>query len=472
MSSSSSKEDDEKEEGTLEMYEQEKKSTLHRTMTQEERQLLHPLEINDRLAFETIKTVRLDFITGEAEAPIPRCQGLPSHAFGRLTGRSILVSVSHAWFFQNHPDPYGQKLDFVKNVFAPQLRKRYPHTDIQVFFDFVSLPQEPRTSDEEEVYLDAVSRMCSVYIYSDVILLLETDLPEVDMTVHRAEIDISKYEFCDFVDTVQVLKTTSTDGPQVFDSIVSVGNLKLTSQSEIAKYNSKHEVTYLKRPFGRPNTASYNKRGWIYFEHILGAVKAAAADKSQFDDIVISNSECLTKNILLLSERIRNAARKQKTKPKALRALLSEFHDHIRLQTFTLKLDSHVVPDIMSKFLEMLSNEWKGEVEKQKSMSKRAREILLRWGCFSEDYVERAELLCDSGRTNRRSWMLLSVLIGVILPMIAVLPFILALEGDGEDPSRDGLVVSSMWLGCIQGYVKICFVCDLIVLFAHLHCFL
>jgi hypothetical protein len=118
----------------------------------------------------------------------------------------------------------------------------------------------------------------------------------------------------------------------------------------------------------------------------------------------------------------------------------------------------------------MLSNEWKGEVEKQKSMSKRAREILLGWGCFSEDYVERAELLCDSGVKNRRSWMLLSVLIGVIVPMIAVLPFMFALEEDGEDPSRDGLIVSSVWLGCIAGYVKICLVCDLIVLFVHSHC--
>ena len=76
--------------------------------------------------------------------------------------------------------------------------------------------------------------------------------------------------------------------------------------------------------------------------------------------------------------------------------------------------------------------------------------------------MERAELLCDSGVKNRRSWVLLSVFIGVIVPMIVVLPFILALKGDGEDPSKDGLVVSSLWLGCIEAYVKIYFVCALI----------
>ena len=62
---------------------------LSKSASQRERQLLHPLEINDKLAFDTIKTVRLDFLTDEAVPPIPRCQALPSHAFSRLTGRSI-----------------------------------------------------------------------------------------------------------------------------------------------------------------------------------------------------------------------------------------------------------------------------------------------------------------------------------------------------------------------------------------------
>ena len=89
--------------------------------SQHERQLLHPLELNDKLAFETIKTVRLDFLTEEAVPPIPRCQALPDHAFSRLTGRSILVALSHGWFFQTHPDPDGAKLDLIKNRFAPEL---------------------------------------------------------------------------------------------------------------------------------------------------------------------------------------------------------------------------------------------------------------------------------------------------------------------------------------------------------------
>ena len=129
---------------------------------------MHPLELNDKLAFETIKTVRLDFLTEEAKAPIPRCQALPSHAFSKLTGRSILVSLSHGWFFQTHPDPNGEKLDLIRNLFAPQLRERYPHTDIQVFFDFLASPQRPRTTAEDEIFAVAMDRMNSIFFWCDV----------------------------------------------------------------------------------------------------------------------------------------------------------------------------------------------------------------------------------------------------------------------------------------------------------------
>ena len=71
--------------------------------------------------------------------------------------------------------------------------------------------------------------------------------------------------------------------------------------------------------------------------------------------------------------------------------------------------------------------------------------------------MERAELLCDAEGNNgeRRSWLVLSLLVGLVAPMLTVLPFLFALEKNGEDdPSRDGLVVSSVWLGCTIGYVR------------------
>ena len=97
-------------------------SSPQKVMTMSERQMMHPLEREDPVAYKFIQFVRLGYLEKEAPIPIPRHQGLPKNAFGTLTGRSILVSLSHGWFFQNHPDPRGRKLDLIRNVFAPRLR--------------------------------------------------------------------------------------------------------------------------------------------------------------------------------------------------------------------------------------------------------------------------------------------------------------------------------------------------------------
>ena len=69
--------------------------------------------------------------------------------------------------------------------------------------------------------------------------------------------------------------------------------------------------------------------------------------------------------------------------------------------------------------------------------------------------MERAQLLCDKDGGKRRSWMVLSLLVGVVAPMAVVVPFLFALEKNGEnDPSRKGLMVSSVWLGSLVGYVE------------------
>lgn len=448
------------------VIQEENNSNFVKTKTMVRRQMIHPLELNDKLAFDTIKTVRLKFLTDEAKAPIPRCQALPSHAFSKLTGRSILVSLSHGWFFQTHPDPYGEKLDLIRNVFAPQLRQRYPHTDIQVFFDYLASPQRPRTKEEDKVFATAMDRMNSMYVYADVIVFLEVDLPKLDMTIHSAHVDLSKYKFFDFVDTIQVSETKSKNGPQQSDCIQTCDSSKVESASQLNLLNDTHTLTYLYRPFGRPNTIINNDRGWLFLERITIAVKTAAADKSQFDDIVVSNSEDLRTQIFVWTEQLREAARKQKTKPRALRDLLEDFDKELTSKRFSFSSDESVVRELMTKLINQFADDWKGEVEKQNTMSTRAREILLRWGSFSEDYVKRAELLCDSEDVkDRRSWILLSVIVGVIAPAIGVLPFVFSLEDDGMDPTRDRLVVSSIWIGVLLSYVVCARACVCVTFF-------
>ncbi len=413
---------------------------------------MHPLQINDELAFETIKTVRLDFLTNEAKAPIPRCQALPEHAFARLTGRSILVALSHGWFFQAHPDPFGEKLELIKNVFAPKLRERYPYTNIQVFFDYLASPQRPRTKEEDEIFAIAMDRMNSMYVYADVIIFLEVDLPKVDMTVHSASVDLTTYKFFDFVDTVQVSETTSKVGPQQFDCIQTCDSAKVTSASELNSLSDAHTLTYLRRPFGRPNTIVNDDRGWLLLERITIAVKAAAANKSQFDDIVVSNSEKLRTKIYLWTEQLREAARKQNSEPMALRNLLVDFRDELNTKSFTFDSDKSTVDKLMKKLIAQFVDDWDGEVEKQKSMSKRAREILLRWGCFSEQYEERAGFL-ESGNASdlMRMTSVRLFFIGVVAPLFALLPYSFEVT---RDPNED-VVLTSFFFGLISAIIPV-----------------
>ena len=111
------------------------------------------------------------------------------------------------------------------------------------------------------------------------------------------------------------------------------------------------------------------------------------------------------------------------------------------------------VGGVMTKLINQFVDNWKGEVEKQKTMSKRARELLLRWGCFSEDYVERAEFLCDTDKGTRKSCLGLVLLIGIVAPSFALAPFTFSVEEDDRDPSKHGLILSSIWLGFVLGYV-------------------
>jgi len=420
--------------------------------SQLQRQAIHPLELNDPVAFNTIKTVRLDFLTGDITSPIPRCQALPPIAFSRLTGRSILVSISHGWFFQTHPDPNGEKLGLIRNVFAPRLRERYPHTDIQVFFDYLASPQRPRTKEEDAVFAIAMDRMNSMYVYADVILFLEIELPKLDMTIYSANVNLSKYKFFDFVDTIQVSETTSETGPQQFDCIQLCDSNKVDSASQLNSLTDTHTLTYLHRPFGRPNIIINDDRGWLFLERITIAIKAAAAEKSQFDAIVVSNSNKLRLQIYKWSEQLRDAASKHKTEPRALADMLNHFDDVLKSKRFSFSSDENIVRKLMKKLVHQFAIDWKGEVEKQKSMSKRAREVLFRWGCFSEQYIEKARFL--RGQVKTPHSFLAAIIF--IAPLLAIVPFTFEI-----DVEKVGL--SSLWLSLTFSAVRVILPLSLLV---------
>ena len=274
------------------------------------------------------------------------------------------------------------------------------------------------------------------------------------MTIHSAEVDLTTYKFFDFVDTIQVSETKSNLGPQQFDCIQTCDSNKVESAAQLNSLTDNHILTFLHRPFGRPNTIINDDRGWLFLERITIAIKAAAAEQSQFDDIVVSNSKKLRIQIYKWSERLRDAASKQKNEPRALSDLLNHFDDVLKTKLFSFSSDEDVVRGLMKKLVNQFANDWKGEVEKQKSMGKRAREILLRWGCFSEDYVERAGFLESGDRTlNWSQTMLRLVCIGMVAPLLAMLLFTFEVT---TDPSEDEFI-RSLWFGLVTALVPVLF---------------
>ena len=158
---------------------------------------MHPLLRYDPHALKGgVQLLKLEYFEAETtKAPVPRNQEVPKEAFGTLTGRSILVATSHAWFHQCHPDPEGVKLDIMRKDFFPRLRERFPHTKILIFDDWHSCPQWPRPSVEEQLrFAKCMEHMNSVYCYSDVVMFVQAPLPDLDERIYECELVPSEHE--------------------------------------------------------------------------------------------------------------------------------------------------------------------------------------------------------------------------------------------------------------------------------------
>ena len=98
----------------------------------------HPLLLYDPDALKYIQLLKMEYFEDPIlRPPVPRRQGIPKTAVGILHSKSILVATSHAWFYQCHPDPYGNKLNLLRKHFIPKLRKSYPNTEILIFDEYV-----------------------------------------------------------------------------------------------------------------------------------------------------------------------------------------------------------------------------------------------------------------------------------------------------------------------------------------------
>ena len=128
-----------------------------------------------------------------------------------------------------------------------------------------------------------------------------------------------------------------------------------------------------------------------------------------------------------------------------LRRTLEHFDGILKTKRFSFQSDEGTVRTLMTDLVENFAENWEEEVVKQESSSRRLREILLRWGEFSNEYVKEARLLKQENEESGWMWWSLGKVVGlsIIGPMIAMLPFVLKVTDD----CVESLVGHSVWLG-------------------------
>ena len=185
-----------------------------------------------------------------------------------------------------------------------------------------------------------------------------------------------------FLDTTQVASEKNPDdGPQQYDCIVKCDDKLVQNVDDLKIFTSAHVVSYLKRPFGRPNTIINDDRGWLFLERITIAIKAATAGAHRFDDIVLSNDENLRTQVYKWMRMLLRAAKEK----SELRRTLEHFDGILKTKRFSFQSDEGTVRRLMTELVENFTENWQEEVVKQESSSKRLREILMRWGEFSNE---------------------------------------------------------------------------------------
>ena len=115
-----------------------------------------------------------------------------------------------------------------------------------------------------------------------------------------------------------------------------------------------------------------------------------------------------------------------------LRRTLQHFDGILKTKKFSFQSDQDRVKDLMTELIENFAENWEEEIVKQESSSKRLREILLRWGEFSNEYVKEARLLKQENEESGWMWWSLGkvVSLSIIGPTLTMLPFVLKITDD------------------------------------------
>jgi len=110
---------------------------------------------------------------------LPRCQDLPEEAFWRPEEKPWqhrLVSISYCWVNPDHPDPDGEQFE---KILGPMMTKLVAaHEHVAVFWDWCSIPQQPRSAEDNAAYKRALEHVHLWYAHTWTAVWMLTKPPE------------------------------------------------------------------------------------------------------------------------------------------------------------------------------------------------------------------------------------------------------------------------------------------------------
>jgi hypothetical protein len=350
----------------------------------------------------------------------------------------MVVSVSHGWPYQAHPDPFGTKIRTVRNLLrAANIDCFSSNKRVLLFFDWLSIPQRPfisgqadRTAEEKLNFEAAISEMHNMYFYADRIIHLAFEDPDESIEEETYEIDSWKLLSAGLAlvgDQVQIVSPPEVQPgeflahqqPLLFDRLVDIDGEPVNSlekaQSMLQNPQDliRRTVKLRRQRFGRLNSNPADRRGWIFLERFITMVKCAMLDDAAMAQyVVISDSREITEDILKGADEMRRAAAVDDGGTE-LMMLLDFWKAQLLTKSFSATStdrsvaleaappDQLIVAEIMESFVEFLRKRWVPESMKQRSRARRLKgmleQYLLTWDRFSVGYISKLD---DASTSN------------------------------------------------------------------------
>jgi len=304
--------------------------------TKVENEELHPVQTTIGGKPESVFFIPFSELAG-LQSPYPRRQDINAAPMAAKS-QDMVVCISHAWPYQTHPDPTGEKAQCINDMFR-EVNQVFPDMDPLVFLDFVSVTQRPRTALDNELFQAALRAMPMIYLRADAVVHIDKDFEPVvegqTVTVKADFLRRSKVGIRAVGDVIQLAGTPGgQDTVQENDVIVSVNGYEIPPSLENAtgRLQEGSNVVIRKAPYGVRNEVPAGTRGWIFLERFCSMVKVAMLNDDNKANVVFSNNPAVLQEIFAGGAKLREAAQKGSVE---LHEALTEFGAELRRKSFS-----------------------------------------------------------------------------------------------------------------------------------------